>query len=533
ILSKMNGNIGVSHQITDFEETPRILTLEDELIVGKDGKLNEKDDTLHSAELREEEIAKRNIRRRARLPDAEDRFGDSLLPGSSSILPQYNEPETDLAKSNFSLNHPNFRNQNELKSSNKNDEAKSAILKDLKQNRKLSSDYFSRDEFTINKQRKLKKSRKSRINDKTEKPEIVANLKIVSRGSRRRKSSIILKNKKRENGENEKNTETEKVLKMDDKKFLLEKERERQFVQNKEAKAAEKAVLDKVRDNEVDDEDEDDLYKIMADQRNALFMNAAEISDKIRKSIDTQNRKKFLEENIKNGYNETEDFLQSIEIKRNDKFNADDFIKPENTNFDKSYLTENNKNRSTKNKKSNQNDTEQDKIEKNETNEETLKYEPVLDKIVGSEPLASSSVSDALKLFKMRGFLSGKDKHDFIGRQNDEKPSFFKENELNKSNINLEYLDPKTGRRLTRKQAFRNLSHIFHGRNPGDIKKSKLKRDMKNFRDRHAKNSTETPTGLVSKTKKSAKRLNRPFVTLDNNKNAAFVKLDKTGKFAK
>jgi len=137
----------------------------------------------------------------------------------------------------------------------------------------------------------------------------------------------------------------------------------------------------------------------------------------------------------------------------------------------------------------------------------------------------------------MRGLLSKKDSHDFIGRHNDERTSYFKDTDDPAPDIKLEYLDPATGRPLTRKQAFRNMSHIFHGRNPGDTKKSKIKRNTMKTRKHHAKQSTETPLGLVSKAKSSFKKMNKPFVQLDSNKNAAliglisdFTKLEKLGK---
>merc|ERR1711916_371245 len=136
---KMASNIGVSHQINDFDETPCILTLEDKPIL-ESGKISENNDILHSAEMRDSEIAQRNNRRKARLTDKEDKFGDRLLPGPSSVLPQYDEPEADFSRAQFTINNLNSTNYtndnsttNQLDTNNIN--KTDTIIKNLKASR--------------------------------------------------------------------------------------------------------------------------------------------------------------------------------------------------------------------------------------------------------------------------------------------------------------------------------------------------------------------------------------------------------------
>lgn len=90
------------------------------------------------------------------------------------------------------------------------------------------------------------------------------------------------------------------------------------------------------------------------------------------------------------------------------------------------------------------------------------------------EPLASDSISDALKLFRMRGHLAVKERGDFVGRNNDESRGFFAQSAADQLEVRLEHLDPLTGLPLTRKQAFRNMSHIFHGQKPADYKRVRI-----------------------------------------------------------
>lgn len=53
--------------------------------------------------MREVEVAKRNCRRRAKLSDFEDKFGDALLMGGAGVLPQYGLDDDCFSKEKFSV----------------------------------------------------------------------------------------------------------------------------------------------------------------------------------------------------------------------------------------------------------------------------------------------------------------------------------------------------------------------------------------------------------------------------------------------
>jgi len=342
---KMASNIGVSHQINDFDETPRILTLEDKPIL-ESGKISENNDILHSAEMRDSEIAQRNNRRKARLTDKEDKFGDRLLPGPSSVLPQYDEPEADFSRAQFTINNLNSTNYtndnsttNQLDTNNIN--KTDTIIKNLKASRsalmtnndnKISSDFMSPNEYQNVKRKQNKKRLKKRrkITQQTIEKETKLDsfnefntnpLKIISRGSRRN-SKAIKNNDKTELNMNDK-TNDKKFIKMEEmdnsKRFenSLKRERKRLEEESERRVKAESFVLRRVKDDEIDDEDDADLERVLASERREKInkfssFDATKLSEKIRK-LDEIVKKEELEMVKNEAYNETEDFLQGIE----------------------------------------------------------------------------------------------------------------------------------------------------------------------------------------------------------------------------
>jgi len=80
--------------------------------------------------------------------------------------------------------------------------------------------------------------------------------------------------------------------------------------------------------------------------------------------------------------------------------------------------------------------------------------------------------------------------------------------------IHLSYLDD-AGRPMTAKEAFRKLSHRFHGKKPGKRKQEKRikKRDEESFRkNRHG---VDTPLGTLEKLKQATEYSGKPFIVLN------------------
>ncbi|ETO36501.1 U4/U6.U5 tri-snRNP-associated protein 1 [Reticulomyxa filosa] len=80
--------------------------------------------------------------------------------------------------------------------------------------------------------------------------------------------------------------------------------------------------------------------------------------------------------------------------------------------------------------------------------------------------------------------------------------------------VHLSYLDD-TGRPMTAKEAFRKLSHRFHGKKPGKRKQEKRikKREEEFFRKN--RNGVDTPLGTLEKLKQATEYSGKPFIVLN------------------
>ncbi|XP_053693753.1 U4/U6.U5 tri-snRNP-associated protein 1 [Sabethes cyaneus] len=171
--------------------------------------------------------------------------------------------------------------------------------------------------------------------------------------------------------------------------------------------------------------------------------------------------------------------------------------------------------------------------------------------ILDEEPDVASSVAGALKLANSKGYLEKEESNRpsnarfaHLQAQNysiedknygdDDKYARrdrfcgpimdFKEKETFKPNVKLEYIDDG-GHLLTPKEAFRYLSHKFHGKGPGKnkvekrLKKSEQEGLMKKM------SSTDTPLGTLNMLQQKQKETQSPFVVLSGSKqNTSIVK---------
>nr|CAD7573964.1 unnamed protein product [Timema californicum] len=165
---------------------------------------------------------------------------------------------------------------------------------------------------------------------------------------------------------------------------------------------------------------------------------------------------------------------------------------------------------------------------------------PILD----AEPDVGSGVAGALRLAISKGYLEKEDKNkpsasrfahlqaqnysiedktyfddDKFGRRErySGPTSDFKEKETFKPNVKLEYIDDD-GRILNAKEAFRYLSHKFHGKGPG---KNKVEKRMKkNEQEGLMKqmSSTDTPLGTLNLLQAKQKETQSAFVVLSGSK---------------
>lgn len=134
------------------------------------------------------------------------------------------------------------------------------------------------------------------------------------------------------------------------------------------------------------------------------------------------------------------------------------------------------------------------------------------------EPLASGGMSDILKLVKRRGLL--KDEREFTGRANDSRPNALADDSA--SNISLLRRDARTGKILTPQEAFRQLSHKFHGREPSKSKQEKSMKEEEIAQRRKLRSrQTNSDTSALHKLREAQRQAGQAHIVLDGNKPAA------------
>ena len=93
----------------------------------------------------------------------------------------------------------------------------------------------------------------------------------------------------------------------------------------------------------------------------------------------------------------------------------------------------------------------------------------------------------------------------------------FKEKEGYKPDVRLEYADD-SGRLLNEKEAFRQLSHRFHGKGPGKKKTEKRMKKLEEEQLMKQMSSTDTPLNTLTLLQEKQKQERTPYVILSGNK---------------
>ncbi|GAB0096818.1 U4/U6.U5 tri-snRNP-associated protein 1 [Sergentomyia squamirostris] len=165
--------------------------------------------------------------------------------------------------------------------------------------------------------------------------------------------------------------------------------------------------------------------------------------------------------------------------------------------------------------------------------------------ILDEEPDVSAGVAGALRLAMSKGYLekeeknrpsntrmahlqaknysiedktyAEEDKFNRRDRYHSGPSSDFKEKDGFKPNVKLEYIDD-SGRILNAKEAFRYLSHKFHGKGPG---KNKIEKRLKKSEQEGLMmkmSSTDTPLGTLNMLQQKQKETNSPYIVLSGAK---------------
>ena len=96
--------------------------------------------------------------------------------------------------------------------------------------------------------------------------------------------------------------------------------------------------------------------------------------------------------------------------------------------------------------------------------------------------------------------------------------SDFQEKSNYKPDVKLDYIDEK-GHAMNEKEAFRYLSHRFHGKGSGKKKTEKQNKKFKEMEVMNKMSSVDTPLNTVALLIEKQKKLQQPFVVLSTSKN--------------
>lgn len=169
--------------------------------------------------------------------------------------------------------------------------------------------------------------------------------------------------------------------------------------------------------------------------------------------------------------------------------------------------------------------------------------------VLDDEPVVNQGLAAALELAKKKGYLeqqvhktTSAPRHTTLEAQNysiedkryddlDEKyrkrdrysggiTMDFKEKEGYKPEIKLEYVD-EAGRKMSAKEAFRSLSHRFHGKGSGKKKTEKRIKKLEEEQLMKMMSSTDTPLNTVHLLQEKQKANQMPYVILSGGKGIA------------
>ena len=528
----------VEHDQTKFMEGQEIiLTLKDKNIIKGTGvnlELDEEDDAdvLVNVNLLDDERASKNVDNKKKKPDYKpyDEFDEDGNFKPNIILDKYDEELNGEQKKSFRLGAKGMYDASDDKLIKKlEDEHKTKAIKlDFMNEIREASDYMTAQEMEKFKKPK-KKMRKVMRKNKSLKADDL--LPLVEKKPQTKTPKV-------------QNDQMEKKINLDEFNFKEESSDEGEIRSSGEESDIDLTKLENVND-----------LKEIIEQENQLF-------DELQVALD-KTRKKAANSVVH----------QSIELKEEPKTNGQtvsfenlNTIKDEEMNEEKDALTldtisefcrgiGSDLKRDQDELETSFKKTEEKMLSDEEFNLSDLEAEVEEEKnqlenkddmdganILDDEPVIGRGIATALKLAVNKGFLAkDKDKqfarvakssieaknytveernyYDIDDKYNRGRNKYsgplvdFEEKKNYKPDIKLDYYDEK-GHSMNEKEAFRYLSHKFHGKGPG---KKKTEKRLSKFQEKEVMNkmsSVDTPLHTVELLIEKQKNLQQPFVVL-------------------
>ncbi|XP_005727074.1 U4/U6.U5 tri-snRNP-associated protein 1 [Pundamilia nyererei] len=520
----------VQHKVESFSEGQTvILTLEDK------GVLEEEEDVLVNVGLVDKEKAEKNVELKKKKPDykpyeEEESVDDMVSFKSRSVLSKYDEEIEGEKKKSFRLNTGGFADgerERELQAMKEmlRNQAQSLEMPALS----IASEYYTPQEMVGFKKtkRRVKKIRKK------EKTSTADDLHLDDTRSSDFGSRTRGRGRKQEDDEDQEVKKEEKVVTLeipllsDDIRMA-----EMDISDDEEFTPPEPAVIE-------EDEAEQELQKQLEKQRKLKQMqllkdSGAKVAEQVKKLVKDDNED---DPDKKNNivFNATSEFCRTLgdiptyglSGNREDQEDIMDFEQEEekdDAGGSDSDMDEN-VGWSTVNL-----DEEQKQPD----------FATASATILDEEPIVNSGLAAALLLCKNKGLLETQmqkvarvkapkgalpngdycieDKMGFDDKysRREEYRGFtqdFKEKDGYKPDVKIEYVD-ESGRKLTPKEAFRQLSHRFHGKGSGKMKTERRMKKLEEEALLKKMSSSDTPLGTVALLQEKQKSQKTPYIVL-------------------
>ncbi|KAK0177484.1 hypothetical protein PV328_001534 [Microctonus aethiopoides] len=511
----------VEHNIENFVEGQTvILTLQDK------GVLEEGKDILVNVNMKDDELYKRNTLIKAKKPgyDAydEDNFDELGLP-KNQVLEKYDEEIDGEKKQSFVLGVDDAKEIQQRRSEIIKQRLANKRLETLKTaDLKLASEYYNEEELAKFKKPK-KKLRKIRKNKTLKADDLIPDNTDYLRdlGSRRRRKPEI------------------------DDKLMEDSSTASDIIDN----ADYETPSEEWTNVKIEDDDEESEKYLAVRKARCLKKPSGLTIEKVALAI--KNEKDQSDENTSSNnimLNATAEFCRTLGdiptygLAGNRENNDQEMM---------DFEVEEVKEELMENEEEDDGRGAWNTVKLDETALEPVTLEAA---ILDAEPSLGQGVGGALRLAMSKGYLQKEDTNrpsasrfahlqaqnysiedktygddDKFGRRDrfNGPTSEFKEKDGFKPNVKLEYIDDD-GHVLCAKEAFRYLSHKFHGKGPG---KNKVEKRMKKVEQEvlmKRMSSTDTPLGTLNLLQAKQKETQSPYIVLSGNKQMQTTTISKS-----
>ncbi|XP_055829840.1 SART-1 family protein DOT2 [Solanum dulcamara] len=509
LAAKELGGMKVLHGLDKVVEGGAVvLTLKDQSILAGDD-VNQEVDVLENVEIGEQK--RRNDAYKAAKNKTgiyDDKFNDE--PGfERKILPKYDDPAEEEGVTLDATGGFSIDAEKKLEELRRRIQGASSInrMEDLNSSGKLLSDYYTQEEMVQFKKPKKKKSlrKKEKMDlDALEAEAKSAGLGVGDLGSRNDRTRQVLKEEKeRADAETRSNAYQAAYAKAEEASKALRPEKT-----NNNQREEDDAVFD---------DDDEELRKSLERARKLALRKQEGLAKTFPESIASLAASRANDSTVDNPssasgeaqenkvvFTEMEEFVWGLQLDEEEQKPGSDDVFMDEDVLPKPSDEE------MKNVDGGWTEVKETKEEEPSVKEEEMEVTP--DNTIREVPVGKG-LSGVLKLLQERGTL--KEDIEWGGRNMDKKKSKLIgiRGEDGKKEIHIERTD-EYGRILTPKEAFRLLSHKFHGKGPGKMKQEKRMRQyQEELKIKQMKNS-DTPSQSVERMRETQAQTRTPYIVL-------------------